>query len=71
MTYKELDFIFPFIVLAYGFIMTVSLNSNFLVKIANEKFPPQLVQQMNMHRGLGLVCLLVGGLWSLQNLWLK
>lgn len=69
MTYKELDFIFPFVVLTYGVLMTFVLNSPQLMKIAQERFPTQLVQQMNMHRGLGIVCLVVGALWSLQNIW--
>jgi hypothetical protein len=71
MTYKELDFIFPFVVLAYGALMTFVLNSPRLMQIAEEKFPTEMVQQMNMHRALGVVCLVVGGLWSLQNMWLR
>jgi len=69
MTYKELDFLFPFLVLTYGALMTFVLNSKWLMRLANEKFPPEMVQQMNMHRTLGLISLVVGALWSLQNLW--
>ncbi|MCB0349628.1 MAG: hypothetical protein KDD38_00495 [Bdellovibrionales bacterium] len=69
MTYKELDFIFPFIILAYGALMTFVLNSPKLMQIAEERFPTSLVQQMNMHRTLGIVCLVMGALWSLQNIW--
>ena len=69
MTYKELDFIFPFIVLAYGALMTFVLNTPHLMKIAEERFPTSLVQQMNMHRTLGIICLIMGALWSLQNIW--
>lgn len=71
MTYKELDFIFPFIVLFYGALMTFVLNSPALMKIADQRFTPELRQQMRMHRGLALVSLVVGALWSLQNLWFK
>lgn len=71
MTYQELDFIFPFIVLGYGAIMTFTMNLEPLMKIAEQKFPPQLLQQMNAHRGLGVVCLVVGALWSLQNIWFQ
>lgn len=69
MTYKELDFYFPFFVLAYGVLMTFVLNSPGLMKIAEERLTAPLIAQFNMHRGLGLVCLVVGGFWSLQNLW--
>jgi hypothetical protein len=69
MTYKELDFYFPFVVFCYGLTMTLVLNSAFLMKIAHKKFTPELVTQMNMHRSLAVVCLVVGSLWSLQNLW--
>ena len=71
MTYQELDFIFPFIVFGYGALMTFVLNSPFLLKIAEEKFTYELNQQMKAHRGLALICLLVGSIWSLQNLWLN
>ena len=69
MTYKELDFLFPFFVLAYGALMTFVLNMPTLMRIAEEKFPQPLVQQMNMHRTLGVICLVLGALWSLQNIW--
>ena len=69
MTYKELDFLFPFFVLAYGALMTFTLNSPRLMRLAEERFPQTLVQQMNMHRGLGLLSLFLGAAWSLQNLW--
>lgn len=69
MTYQELDFIFPFFVLAYGALLTFVLNSEKLMKIADQKFPQQLLNQMHGHRVLALICLVVGSLWSLQNLW--
>lgn len=69
MTYQQLDFVFPFIVFAYGVLMTLVLNSEFLMKLAEERFPQNLVEQMNGHRVLAVICLFVGGIWSLQNLW--
>ena len=71
MTYKELDFIFPFVVLDYGAIMTFLLNSPKIMQFAEEKLSHELLQQMKMHRGLGLICLTVGAIWSLQNLWYR
>lgn len=49
--------------------MTFVLNSPQLMRIAEERFTAPIIAQMNMHRGLGIVCLFVGGVWSLQNLW--
>ncbi|MCB0340874.1 MAG: hypothetical protein KDD59_01440 [Bdellovibrionales bacterium] len=69
MTYHELDFIFPFIVLFYGALLTFVLHSETLVGLAEKHFPPQLLTQMQGHRLLALICLVVGGVWSLQNLW--
>lgn len=69
MTYQELDFIFPFVVFAYGAVMTFVTNSKFLMEIAEKRFTPELHQQFNGHRNMGIVCLFVGALWSLQNLW--
>ena len=70
MSYQELDRLFPFVVFAYGAIMTLTLNSSWLMKIAEQRFPAQLHKQMNAHRGLGVICLCVGSLWCLQNIWL-
>lgn len=69
MTYKELDLIFPYVVFGYGLLMTLILNSEFLLKLAEERLPRQLYNNFMGHRVLGLVCLFVGSLWSLQNLW--
>lgn len=69
MTWQEIDFIFPFIVFFYGTLMTLTLNLPQLVKLAEQRFPRQLIQQMNSHRTLGIICFYVGGLWSLQNIW--
>jgi hypothetical protein len=69
MTPDRLDFIFPFVVLGYGVIMTVVLNSP-LSELAENRLPAAVYQQMQGHRALSVICLIVGGFWSLQNLWL-
>ena len=71
MTHKELDLLFPFVVLAYGLVMTFVLNSKVLMRLADEKFPPEMVTQMNTHRTLALIWLVIGALWSLQNIWIS
>lgn len=65
---SELDFVFPFIVLFYGAFMTVATGLPVLRERANQSLNPELVQWFYGHRTLGLICLFVGGLWSLQRL---
>ena len=67
---EKLDFIFPFIVLAYGAVMTFVLNTPLLAELAEERLPHNVVRQIKAHRGLGLFCLIAGSIWSMQNIWL-
>ncbi len=69
MDIQTLDFIFPFFVLTYGALITVVLNIPQLEKMASEKLTSAVYDQLQAHRILALVCLFVGALWSLQNLW--
>jgi hypothetical protein len=69
MTYKEIDFIFPFFVFFYGVMMTLVLNSPFLLQMAEKYGPHPAFERFKSHRLLGVICLIVGSLWSLQNLW--
>lgn len=71
MTLTQLDYVFPFVVLVYGFVMTACLNSKWFVKTLEARMPQALSAQVLSHRTLGLVCLLVGALWSVQNLMLS
>lgn len=66
----KLDLIFPFIVFAYGALMTLVLHHPFFVQLAEQRLPGAVITQMRGHRLLGLVCLAVGAVWSTQNLWL-
>ena len=70
MTVTQLDLLFPYIFFFYGVLMTLALNSERLSRIADERFPHELLEQWRAHRGLALLCLLVGAAWILQNLWL-
>lgn len=69
MTHEALDKIFPFVVFYYGLIMTLALNLPMTQKLAEKYLMPDLLRQMNAHRGLALVCLFVGSFWTLQNIW--
>jgi hypothetical protein len=68
MTLAQLDFIFPFFMFFYGILVTFVLENKALQRIAADRhFAPY--QGLVAHRGLAFVCVIVGGLWSLQNLW--
>jgi hypothetical protein len=71
MTPEKLDLIFPYFVFGYGAIMTFVLHSPLLSGLAENRLPEAMSQQLKAHRGLGLICLVVGALWTLQNLWLS
>jgi len=68
---QQIDLIFPYFVFAYGALLTFVLNVPWLVDLADKRLPPDMVGPMKAHRGLALICLIVGGLWSLQNLWVS
>ena len=70
MNYQVLDYYFPFIVLFYGLIVSFVLNTPTLVRLAENRLDPRLREQFLAHRGLAILCLVVGGAWSLQNIWL-
>ena len=69
MTPQEIDFIFPFVVLAYGVLVSCVLHTPYLMDLAEDRLPAEVLRQMQGHRILALICLGVGGLWSLQNIW--
>lgn len=70
MTVAQLDALFPYLCFAYGAVMTFALNSAALGRLADERLPAPLRAQWKSHRGLALVCFVVGAAWILQNLWL-
>lgn len=63
----EIDLYFPYLVLVYGLFMTVATSLPALQQKAGESMNEELVQWFYGHRVLGLVCLAVGGLWTLQR----
>lgn len=64
-----LDFIFPFFVFFYGLLVLIVLESPLLVRIGEERMN-YVFAQMRGHKTLAWICFFVGGLWSLQNVWL-
>ena len=48
---EKLDLIFPFVVLAYGAVMTVVLNTPLFSDLAERRLPEGITQQIKAHRG--------------------
>ena len=69
-TISVLDFYFPFIVFFYGLAINFVLEIPHLVAIAQKRMPTQYAV-FEKHRKIAVLSLYVGGLWSLQNLWLS
>jgi hypothetical protein len=67
---EKLDQIFPYICFVYGVLMTFTLSSPLLVRLAEERMPQNLVAQWRGHAAIAFVCLIVGSLWILETLWL-
>lgn len=64
---ETIDLYFPFIVIFYGAVMTFICHSPYLLQIGQDKIPVRLMERFESHKTLGLICLAVGGLWSLQR----
>jgi len=69
-TIALLDFYFPFIVFFYGLAINFVLEIPHLVALAQKRMPGQY-SAFEKHRKIALMSLYIGGLWSLQNLWLS
>jgi hypothetical protein len=69
-TISTLDFYFPFIVFFYGLVINFVLEIPHLFNLAKAKMPSQYAT-FQKHRKIAIVSLYVGGIWSLQNLWLS
>lgn len=66
---SEIDFYFPFFVFFYGLVMIIVLEIPALAALGKKQMPEQYAQ-FEKHKKLALLSLFVGGLWSLQNIWL-
>lgn len=66
----QIDFYFPFIVFIYGLVITFVLETPFFFKLAQKEMP-YYHAQFEKHRKIAILSIYVGGLWSLQNLWLS
>lgn len=71
MSLEQLDFIFPFVLLFYGVVVSVCANLPVFERIASQSGLEEQYQALKAKQLFGLVCLGLGGVWSLQNLWLQ
>ncbi|MCH2534208.1 MAG: hypothetical protein MK008_07190 [Bdellovibrionales bacterium] len=69
MNYQQIDFIFPFVVFFYGFFVSFVLCLPQVSKWLEVNAPSPMQKQLLAHRVLAMICLWVGSIWSLQNLW--
>ncbi len=69
MSIDKLDLVFPFVVFAYGVVMTVVLHAPIFAVLAEQRLSPQMREQLEKHRGFSVISLILGGFWTLQNLW--
>lgn len=70
MNYEQLDLIFPYVMFAYGALITLVLNSEKLMQLAEQRMPSVYRERLMGARVLANLCLWLGGIWILQNLWL-
>lgn len=70
MDLHQLDFAFPFFVFGYGILMLAVLNNRRIAQVAEQRLTTELWSSLQSKKLLAYVCFFVGGLWSLQNLWL-
>lgn len=66
----QLDFYFPFIVFFYGFLVVLVIENPALARLGEQRLSFAW-QGLRRRRGLAWTCFFLGGLWSLQNLWLS
>lgn len=70
MTPQELDFAFPFLVFSCGFLLVLVHEIPVFSRLGQERLDPGLWEGLQKRRPMAWICFFVGGLWSLQNLWI-
>lgn len=67
MTLEKLDFFFPFFVFFYGFLLLLVQELPFVRALGDAK-SQAMMQMLSKRSPLAWTCLLIGAVWSLQNL---
>jgi hypothetical protein len=65
---SELDQAVPIVAFIYGVVILLITSNAKLMELAQTHF--QYAEIFRSRRALAFVCLVVGGLWTLQNIWL-
>ncbi len=68
-TLHSIDFIFPYFVFFYGAFITFVLEIPVIRDLA-AKQQSQAFHALLLRREFALTCLIIGALWTLQNIWL-
>lgn len=74
MDLKTLDYIFPFVAFGYGLLMLLVLENPWLTKRLEKnqnlsKVWRQSWENLQQKKIFAYIMFVIGGLWSLQNLW--
>ncbi|MBK7963155.1 MAG: hypothetical protein IPK04_19395 [Bdellovibrionales bacterium] len=69
MSFELLDKYFPWLVFFYGFILLVVLENPTLTAAVISR-RPEALEWLAPRRKFAWSCFFIGGLWSLQNLWI-
>ncbi|MCC6277325.1 MAG: hypothetical protein IT289_05360 [Oligoflexia bacterium] len=68
---ESLDQAVPILSFVYGLIMIVIGQSPRLLGLARTQFSDAWAENFKQKQPLALICLIVGGLWTIQNFWLN
>jgi hypothetical protein len=68
MTPQQIDYLFPFIVFFYGFLIIAVLEVLPAV-VRQELRTRSWFEMIQKRKTLAWVCFFIGGIWSLQNVW--
>lgn len=66
----QLDYWFPFFVFFYGFLILLVLEGLPAV-VRNEIRAHPWFEMIQKRKSLAWICFFIGGLWSLQNIWIS
>lgn len=74
MTPQQLDDMFPFVVFFYGFLILLvleALPSLVQATTLDKLCSHPLFERIQKRKPVAWMCFFLGGLWSLQNLWIQ
>jgi hypothetical protein len=69
--HETLDKLVPWTAFVYGVVMVFVFQSPMLLRLAETRIPEPHRSRFLAHMPLAWVCLFVGGLWILQDIWVS